>query len=166
MFLAGVLCSIVVLASVPIPTNIEELAKGADHILVGHVVGVDMVDKRGRQIEDENARTGPGLENTIRLHIVVDEVLVTSSRKPVPKLLKVPLDPFMHYSLGQIKSAHSKPSKPFLVLLKGSSFVPVVPGAVLRSLAEKETALRVHAEAHRAPKPANQPSAKRKPAEE
>ena len=147
--LAGILCSAVALASIPIRTTIHELAKGADHILVGHVVGVDMVDERGKEIKDEKGRPGPGLKNTIRLHIVVDEVLVTSSRKRVPKLLKVPLDPFMHYTLGQIKAAHAKPSKPFLVLLKGSSFLPVVPGALLRPLDEKETALRVHAESHR-----------------
>lgn len=163
--LAGILFSVVVFASTPIPTTIQELAKGADHILVGHVVGVDMVDDRGREIEDENGRTGPGLKNTIRLHIAIDEILVTSSRKKVPKLLKVPLDPFMHYTLGQIRAAHSRPSKPYLVLLKGSSFLPVVPGALLRDLGEKETALRIHAESHRslaAKGQANKPSAKRK----
>ena len=166
--LAAILYSAVALASIPIRTTIEELARGADHIVVGRVVGVDMVDEKGKQIKDPNGQTGPGLKNTIRLHIAVDEVLVTSSRKQVPKLLKVPLDPFMHYSLGQIQNAHSKPSGPYLVLLKGPSFLPVVPGALLRSLDEKKTALRVHGESHRPPgakSPENTPSEKRKPAE-
>lgn len=146
--LAALVCATTVLASVPIRTTIEELAKGADHILIGHVVGVDLIDGKGRQIADENAGTGPGLTNTIRLHIKVDEVLVTNARKKMPTVLKVPLDPFMHYSLGQIRSAHSGRSGKYLILLKGTSFQPVVAGAILRPLDEKGTALRVHAAAH------------------
>ncbi|HEU4888849.1 MAG TPA: hypothetical protein VFV49_13265 [Thermoanaerobaculia bacterium] len=143
--LAVVLYSPLAFASLPIPTTLKELAQCADHILVGHVVAVDMIDGSGRQIEDKNARTGPGLKNTIRLHVTVDEVLVTNAGE-VSKLLKVPLDPFMHYSLGQIEAAHAKPSEAFLVLLKGPSFLPIVPGAFLRSMDEKETALRMHAQ--------------------
>jgi hypothetical protein len=161
LWLVAVFFAFRVPASVPIPTTIEELAKGADHIVIGHVVDVDMVDGSGKQIKDEKGRTGPGLKNTIRLHVVVDEVLATSSRKEFPKLLKLPLDPFMHYTLGQIKAAHSKPSGPFLVLLKGPPFLPVVPGALLRSLDEKETALRIHARSH--PQRASKASSKPKP---
>jgi hypothetical protein len=145
--IAALLFSSLVFASTPIPTTIEELAAGADHILIGRVVGVDLIDEKGRELTDDYARTGPGVTNTIRLHVAVDEVLVTNAKK-VPKLLKVPLDPFMHYTLGQIKAEHAEPSPPFLLLLRGPSFSPVVPGAVLRSLEERETALRIQAESH------------------
>ena len=143
--LVAVFCSHLAFASMPIPTTLEELAQCADHILVGHVVAVDMIDESGQPIEERDMRTGPGLKNAIRLHVTVDEVLVTNA-KEVPKLLKVPLDPFMHYSLGQIKDAHAKSSEPFLVLLQGPSFQPIVPGAFLRNMDEKEKALHIHAD--------------------
>jgi hypothetical protein len=65
------------------------MAEGADHILVGRVTGVDMVDGRGRPVTDEGARTGPGLDNTIRLLITADEVLVTSAEKGMEAINQV-----------------------------------------------------------------------------
>ena len=60
-------------ASVPLEATLEEMAQRADHILTGRVVGVDMVDARGTKITDREARTGPGLTNTIRLTVVVNK---------------------------------------------------------------------------------------------
>jgi hypothetical protein len=134
-------------ASMPLPAPLDALARGADHILIGRVVGVDIVDEQCRAVTGPYARTGPGLTNTIRLHIAIDETVVTNA-KTVPKLLKVPLDPFMHYSLEQIEEAHREPSEPFLILLSGPSFQPVIPGAILRSLDKKEEAVRIHRESH------------------
>lgn len=143
--------AITALASTPIRATLDQLASGADHILIGRVVGVDMVDSRCRVITDPEARTGPGLTNVIRLHISVDEVLVTSA-KSVPKVLKVPLDPFLHYDLGQIQEAYPEPSGPRLVLLEGSSFQPIIPGAFLRNVSEQKEALRIHGISTRAPR--------------
>lgn len=124
-------------ASLPIQVSEEELIKNTDHLIIGRVVGVDMVNANGKEISDLKARTGPGLTNTIRLIVEVESVVVTSA-KEVPHILKVPLDPFMHFSLGQIKEAHSGEQSSFLLLLKGSNFEPPFPGVFRKDIAEKE----------------------------
>ena len=117
-------------ASFPLEASLLDLACGADHVLVGRVIGVDMIDDKGRQISDRRAMTGPGLKSQIRLAVAVDEVVQTTSKK-VPKTLKVPLDSFMHYSLGDVKRAHAHPSDPVLVFLRGKAFEPVIAGRFL-----------------------------------
>ena len=134
-------------ASIPIPASLEQLACSADHILMGRVVAVDMIDAQGRDIPDASQGTGPGTKNKIRLHLEIEEVIVSTSKVP-PRLLKVPLDPFMHYSLGQIRQAHSQRSDPLLVILRSENFEPIVPGAFLRSLDEKAEAVRLHKLCH------------------
>lgn len=133
------------MASVPLAATLEDLVRGADHILVGRVVVVDMVDALGRLIADEAQGTGPGLGNTIRLHIAVDEVLITNA-EDVPVLLKVPLDSFMHYRLGQVRSAHADSPVSILVLLKGHDFSPVIAGRFMWPLDDRAEALRLHAQ--------------------
>ena len=132
----------VALAGFPFEATLEEMATGADHILVGRVTGVDMIDGKGRQITDPEARTGPSLENQIRLEITVDEVLITNSEN-VPEVLYVPLASHLHYKLGQIQSAHSEVSEQRLMLLKGPSFEGILPGVFMRSLEEKAEVLRL-----------------------
>jgi hypothetical protein len=130
-------------ASFPLEATLDEMARGADHILIGRVIGVDMVDAKGAQITNRGERTGPGLSNTLRLRIAVDEVLVTNS-KQVPKVLAVPLDPFLHYTLGQVGDAHKGDKKVRLLLLKGNDFVGIKPGVFFRPIIEKAEALRIY----------------------
>ena len=59
-------------AGLPFEATLGEMATSADHILVGRVTGVDMVDGAGKQVQDREARTGPGLRNQIRLRVSVD----------------------------------------------------------------------------------------------
>jgi hypothetical protein len=136
------------IASVPLQASLDDLARRADHILVGRVVGVDMIDAEGRQRHDDADRAGPGLGNTIRLRVQVDEVLVTNAAR-VPDELLVPLDPFMHYSLGQVREAHARTSEPRLFLLRGEDFSPIVAGVFSRGLDDRDEALRIHAASHR-----------------
>jgi hypothetical protein len=129
-------------SSVPLEISLEEMAKNSDHLLVGHVIGVDMVDGQGNEITDLNAMTGPGIDNLIRLVIEVDEVVISPARS-VPKVLKVPLDPFMHYKFGQVKEMHSAPGQKFLLLLNGDSFKPYLPGVFGRDLSEKSKVIEL-----------------------
>jgi len=129
-------------SSMPLEVSLKELVENSDHLLAGHVVGVDMINEQGEEITDADARTGPGSKNTIRLLIKVDEVIISTSSS-VPDLLKVPLDPFMHYSLGQIKEAHNSEGEKFLLLLKGSGFQPPFAGIFGRDLSEKEEIIRL-----------------------
>ena len=133
--------SVIAYASLPIQVSDEELIKNTDHLIVGRVVGVEMVDVNGKEIFDLKARTGPGLANTIRLIVEVESVVLNSA-KEVPHLLKVPLDPAMHFSLGQIKEAHAGAQSSFLLLLKGSNFEPPFPGIFRKNVAEKEKFLK------------------------
>ncbi len=127
-------------SSLPIKVSDEELVKNTDHMIIGRVVGVEMIDKNGKKITDVEARTGPSLTNIIRLVVEVESVVLTNA-KVVPPILKVPLDPFMHFSLGQIKEAHAGKQTSILLLLKGANFEPPFPGVFRRDLLEKEKLL-------------------------
>lgn len=135
------LLQIIADASVPLKVSDEELADKSDHVFVAHVVGVDMIDAKGRQVTDKEAKTGPGLENTIRLKVQIDETLITNKEK-VPKHLYIPLDSFMHYSLGQVIKAHSGKNPKFLLLLSGEKMLPPVAGIFRRSLESKDYFVR------------------------
>ncbi|MEN0035469.1 MAG: hypothetical protein AAGC78_00320 [Cellvibrio sp.] len=137
----------VALAGLPYEASLEEMAASADHILIGRITGVDMVDARGKPVTDKLARTGPGLDNTIRLRIGVDEVLVTNASQ-VPTVLPVPLANDLHYSLGQIQSAHKNDTRVFLVILKGNDFSGIKPGVFLRPISDKEKAMELYHASH------------------
>lgn len=145
LFLLMLVIGSTVQASSPLPVTLNDLACGADHFLIGRVVGVDMVDGSGALIENERARTGPGLPNEIRLEIEVLEV-ISSTKTSVPTKLKVPLDSFMHFSLGQIRRAHLEPSEPTLVFLAGDGFSPVVAGRFLWTKDDQEQAVGIRKE--------------------
>lgn len=131
------------MAGFPFEATLEEMAGEADHIVIGHVAGVDMIDSRGRPVTDPEARTGPGLKNTIRLVIRVDQVLVSNADN-VPDVVPVPLASHLHYTLGQIQQAHAGDKEERLVLLKGPKFEGIKPGVFMRPLQDRDAALRLH----------------------
>ncbi len=45
--------------------SLSALATESDHVLIGKVEKVQMVDEQGRELLDRNSRTGPGLKNEI-----------------------------------------------------------------------------------------------------
>lgn len=124
------------IASVPLQMSDDELAAKTDHVFVAHVVEVDMIDGKGRKVTDDDAKTGPGSENVIRLKVKIDEILVTNMKES-PKVLYIPLDSFMHYSLGQIKKAHADKNPKFLLLLAGDEFTPPQAGVFQRDMTKK-----------------------------
>ncbi|WP_418126045.1 hypothetical protein [Variovorax sp. 160MFSha2.1] len=135
-------------ASLPLQMSLAEMAADADHVLVGHVVSVDMVDGDGRPVVDDQARTGSSSKNLIRLRVVVDEALITTAER-VPRELLIPLDPLMHYSLSQIRAVHDNDATPRLLLLKGAEFSSLKPGIFFLPLKEKDEVLRVRSAARR-----------------
>lgn len=95
VWIIGFACALAqafVQAAVPVTIPEHQLLKNTDHLLVAVVVEVDMVDESGRPVTNPNAKTGPGLTNTIRLIVQVDEVVLTNATS-VPKRLAIPLDP-------------------------------------------------------------------------
>lgn len=117
------------------PMPLDGMVRMSDHVVVAAVVRVDMIDRRGRQVADPEARTGPGLHNTIRLHLSVREVLY--SRKPsLPATMVVPLWSAWHYSLGSIREAALGTEGIFL--LKGEDALPAYPANFQRALDERD----------------------------
>ena len=135
-----ILFSTSIFASVPIEISMLQVVKESDHVLSVHIIGVDMVDQTGAEIENENAMTGPGKENLIRLICEVKKIHL-SNVKNIPKTIKIPLNSFMHYSLGQIKKAYENPPYLTLVVLKGNTFKPAYAGIFEYPLKELETIL-------------------------
>ncbi len=127
-------------ATLPISVTLERLVAEADHILVGSITGAFATDESGALLWGPAARTGPCLTNTIYLEVEVSETLVTNAPQ-VPRTLNIPLDRWMHYSLGQVLLVHRERSSPRLLLLQGTNFEPSVPGAFQWSLEDREFVL-------------------------
>ncbi len=118
------------------PRSLAQLVTDYDHVIIGKVTLVDMIDAKGKQITNLTARTGPGLYHTIRLNITVQTngVLLTNS-KHVPPTLIIPLDSAWHYSLGQIKTAEEGQTRIFL--LKGANFDFAYSAGCSRALSDR-----------------------------
>ena len=113
--------------------SLPELVELADHVVIGTVCQVDIVDKENEEISDLQARTGPGLDNQIRLHIEIDEVIYTST--VVPEKLVIGLWSAWHNSLGGAKDAWE--GKRQIFLLKSDSFKLVYPAYFRRNVEEQ-----------------------------
>jgi len=131
----GLLAFTAFATSVP-PRSLAQLVADSDHIIIGKITLVDMVDDRGRQVTNLTARTGPGLHNTIRLNATVQTngVLLTNS-KQMPQTLIMPLWPWWHHTLGQIKDAEEGQTR--ILLLKGPDFGFAYMNGCSRPLSER-----------------------------
>lgn len=135
----SVLCALLCTAglanatSVP-PMALEQMVREADHVVVATVAKVDMVDGQGRPVAEPEARTGPGLENEIHLHLAVSEVLYTRGER-LPGTLVVPLWTMWHYTLSSITESAGGTSGIFL--LKGDDFQPAYPADFQRASDER-----------------------------
>lgn len=118
------------------PRSLTELVADSDHIIIGKIIKVDMIDAKGKPVTNLDARTGPGLSHTIRLNVNVQTngVLLTTS-KQVPQTLIIPLDSTWHYSLGQIKTAEEGQTR--ILLLKGATFDFAYPVSCSRPLSDR-----------------------------
>ena len=122
------------LATTVEPRELSVLVDEADHVIEGTVVLVDMVDGEGAQVTDPDDGTGPGLDNTIRLHIAPTTVL-KGDVDAVPNRLVVPLWPMWHYSLGQIREHEGQKG---IFLLRGAGYERVYPRLFHRPLSERD----------------------------
>ena len=84
--------------------SLADLVAMADYIVVGKITKVAMFDKKGKEIKDPKARTGPGLDNELRLYVRVDRGgILKISKKPIPTDIVVPLPKMNHDELGHWK---------------------------------------------------------------
>lgn len=133
------LCIGSALATSVVPKPLEELVRESDVVVVATVTRVDMVDGHGRQVLDRSARTGPGLRNTIRLHLQLGEVLSGGSASLGPTMT-VPLWTAWHYELGRMQEQLTGAIGIFLLKRDGS---PVYPAYFQRSLPERDEIQRI-----------------------
>ncbi|WMJ68269.1 hypothetical protein [Stenotrophomonas sp. 24(2023)] len=136
MLLAGLLClgaAAPALATSVVPKPLEVMVAEADQIVRARVVAVEMVDGKGRPLTDPRSRTGPGLDNQMRLVLQVQEVLRPRDGQ-VPATIRVPLWTMWHYTLGNIREATVGSES--LFLLKGKDHAPVYPVDFQRPLDE------------------------------
>ena len=125
-------------ATLPPEINDDEWIEKADHLLIGRVVSVEMIDDKGNQIFDPSARTGPKESNIIYYVFEIDDVIVTNEEL-VPRTIRVPLDKMAHYSLGQILRINPEVDDPVVVILGGSEFQPVYSGVFLKRQENSES---------------------------
>lgn len=116
------------------PKSLPELVAQADHVVVASVVAVDLVDGRGRAVDDPAARTGPGLPNRMSFQLRVEEALFARAGA-VPPTIRVPLWSMWHYSLGSMRE--NVVGSRGIFLLKGDAYEPVYPAGFQRSLDER-----------------------------
>jgi hypothetical protein len=116
--------------------SLAQLVANSDHIIIGKITLVDMIDDKGMRVTNLTARTGPGLPHTIRLHVTVQTngVLLTNS-KQVPKTLIMPLWPWWYNQLDLVKKAEEGQTRIFL--LKGQSFGLTYMADCSRPLSER-----------------------------
>lgn len=138
-FLLASLLLLCLSASLPatsvVPKPLKEIVNMSDYIFAGEVVGVRMTNGKGKAITNPEARTGPGLDNTIWLDVAVDQNLILKSpTSSVPKKVSIPLWQMWHYTLGQIKAADH--GKAFFLLNK--DFQPAYPSDFQSPLSEEK----------------------------
>jgi len=115
---------------------LTNLVAEADHVLVGAVIQVDMVDGKGNHVTNETARTCPGSENQLRLHVAVaTNGVIASTAINVPEKLVILLWQRWFDTLGNRRKEVE--GKSFIFLLKGAAFQPVYFGGFMRELSER-----------------------------
>jgi len=116
--------------------DLTNLVSDADHVLVATVEKVDMIDAKGNQVTNDTARTGPGSENQLRLHVkLTTNGVVASPAGKVPETIVIPLWQRWHDTLANRR--REVQGKKFIFLLKGSDYIPVYHGLFMRKPSEK-----------------------------
>lgn len=103
------------------PRPLSEILAKSDHVIVGRIVEVDMLDGQGRPVIDLEGRTGPGFANVIRYRVHVEDVMQTNAVR-VPAVLVIQEWPGWITTLGGMKA--SVTGQQFVFLLSGAEFHP------------------------------------------
>lgn len=119
------------------PKSLATLVEEADHVIIGTVTLVDMVDQNKAPVTNLAARVGFNSPNLIRLHVAVQTngVLFTTA-KETPSTLIIPLLGIGPYTLEQMKKIDE--NRTYIFLLKGPDFRAVYPAGFRRSLSNRE----------------------------
>ena len=84
--------------------SLKEMVSLSKNIWGGEIIAVRMTDSKGRSITNPEARTGPGLHNTLYFDVAVEKHQVLKSTKSdIPARISIPLWQMLHLSLGSMK---------------------------------------------------------------
>jgi hypothetical protein len=117
------------------PKSLEVLVPQASEIVVARIDAVDVVDPKGRALQGKHARTGPGLDNRMRFHLRIDEVIRPQGGS-IPQTVVVPLWSMWHYDLESMRQQVL--GQRGIFLLKAGTHEPVYPAYFQRTLDERE----------------------------
>ena len=123
------------LATSVAPRSLEELVPEAGEIVLGTIVAVDVLDVQGRALHGDAARTGPGLDNRMRFHLRVEEIILPRGGALPEEPVVVPLWPMWHYDLDSMQDVIGRRA---IFLLQAGSHEPVYPAYFQRRPEERE----------------------------
>jgi hypothetical protein len=121
-------------------TKIEEkplidMVAESDHILIGVVKAVDMVDGTGQEVTDLGGRTGFGYTNTIRLTVAVQrDGILKTNKADTPDMLTVSLWKEWIATLGDMQYLSGKE---YIFLLRGEDYQIVYPSGFYQELSKR-----------------------------
>lgn len=108
----------------PLPADFVDLVESSDHIVVGEVLSVDLIDRDGNITTDVNSEYGYLHDYVPRLHVRLVEVIESDGE--IPSEFIVPLwSKGLTRVLKEIVDRYQGEKRIFL--LKGSSLEPVHP---------------------------------------
>lgn len=145
LFLAGLLMLLGSLSSATKmgTVGLAALVKMSDVIVVAKVSKVDMIDGAGKPVNDARARTGLGSQNTIRLFLLVDQVLFNNgSRTPAIIVVSEPRAKILN--LGSVRDLSKERME--IYFLKKGSYEPAHPDSFRSNLSEKPAIVKLIAD--------------------
>ena len=129
-----------VLCSPAIATKIAEkplidIVAESDHVLIGEVKAVSMVDGAGQEVLDLNGRTGPGYTNLIRLNVAVRRNGILQTNKAgTPQVLTISLWKGWIATLGSMQYLKGKA---YIFLLRGEDYQITYPSGFYQELSKR-----------------------------
>jgi hypothetical protein len=134
-FCFGMLCSTASATTIPEKPLIDMVAE-SDHVLIGEVKKVEMIDGAGREVTDLNGRTGWGYTNTIRLNVAIKrDGILKSNKSDTPYELTISLWPLFIGTLGNMQYMQGKE---YIFLLKGDDYKFVYPMGFIQELSKRK----------------------------
>lgn len=121
-------------------TPLPQLVNGSDMVVKGTVVELVMKDSEGKRPLEENARIGPGFNNSLELIVSVDHFLKNETNKE-PDILTVSVWPMRHLTLESATDIYL--DQKVYLLLVGDGLTPISEPEFIRLSFEGEDILKI-----------------------
>jgi hypothetical protein len=130
----GLLCSTAFATKIA-EKPLMDMVSESDHVLIGEVKKVEMIDGAGREVTDLNGRTGFGYKNTIRLKVAVQrDGILKTNKADTPDMLTISLWKGWIDTLGDMEYLKGKE---YIFLLRGEDYQIVYPSGFFQELSKR-----------------------------